>query len=109
MEKFKCLCFELFIVMKIVGYKAEEQARGAIETAENEEVRKEIVRKKEKSSQFIAFGLIFYAALYPTISVPPASPALGLALFLFLLGTGCMAFALIYIFWLARKMCSSTF
>ncbi len=94
--------------MKIAGYKAEEQARGAIETAKYEVVRKEIDRKKEKSLYFIAFGLIFYA-LYPTISIPPESPALGIALVLFLLGSGCMAFALIYIFWLARKACSSTF
>jgi len=108
MEEFICPGFELFIVMRIVRYNAEEQARGTIETAENEEVREEIDRKKEKSSHFIAFGLIFYA-LYPTISVPPASTALGMALFLFLLGYGCIAFAIIYVFWLARKMCSSTF
>jgi len=95
--------------MKILGCEVEEQARGTIGTAENEDVRDEIDREKEKSSQFIAFGLIFYAALYPTISIPPASAALGMALVLFLLGTGCMAFALVYIFWLARKMCSSTF
>ncbi|MBK5190019.1 MAG: hypothetical protein JJE19_00750 [Methanosarcinales archaeon] len=101
--------FKLFIKMKILGCAAEEQARGAIETAKDEEIRKESDRKEEKSSQFIAFGLIFYAALYPTISIPPESPALGMALVLFLLGSGCMAFAIIYISWLARKMCSSTF
>jgi len=109
MEKFICPRFKLFIVMKIAGCEAEEQARGAIETAKDEEVRKEIDRKEKKSPHFIAFGLIVYAALYYTISVPPASTALGIALVLFLLGSGCIAFALIYVFWLARKMCSSTF
>jgi len=108
MEKFICPSFKLFIVMRIVGYNAEEQARGAIETAENVEVREEIDRKEEKSFYFIAFGLIFYA-LYPTISIPSANTALGIALFLFLLGYGCIAFAIIYVFWLARKMCSSAF
>jgi len=95
--------------MKILGCEMEEQARGTIETAKDEEILNEIDRKEKKSSHFIAFGLIFYAALYPTISIPPATPALGTALFLFLLGCGCIAFAIIYISWLARKMCSSTF
>jgi len=109
MEKFICPGLNYYyIVMKIVGYKAEEQTRGAIETSENVEVREEIDRKEKKSFYFIAFGLIFYA-LYPTISIPPANTTLGIALFLFLLGSGCIAFAIIYVFWLARKMCSSTF
>ena len=110
MEKFICSCFKLFIEMRIAGYKAEEQARGAIETAkEDEEVRGRIDRKKKKSSYFIAFGLIFYAALYYSIYIPPANPALGMALVLFLLGSGCMVFVIVYIFWLAMKMSSSTF
>lgn len=95
--------------MKIARYKAEEQARGTIETAKYEVVRKGIDRKEKKSSDFIAFGSIFYAALYYTLSIPPESPTLGMALFLFLLGYGSIAFAIIYVFWLARKMCSSTF
>ncbi|NMX22255.1 hypothetical protein C5S30_07560 [ANME-1 cluster archaeon GoMg4] len=92
--------------MKIAGYKAEEQAGGVIETTADADIRKEIERKKEKSFYFITFGLIFYA-LYPTISVPPENVVLGAALVLFLLGAGCMAFAIFYTFWLARKMCSS--
>ncbi len=105
-EKFIYLYFQLFIAMKIAGYKAEEQAGGVIKTAEDAEIRKEIERKTAKSFYFITFGLIFYA-LYSTISVPPENIFLGAALVLFLLGAGCMAFAIFYTFWLARKMCSS--
>jgi hypothetical protein len=103
-----CLYFTLFIVMKILGCEVEEQARGTIGTAENEGIRAKIDRKKETSLYFISFGLIFYA-LYYTISIPPANPALGMALILFLLGYGCMAFVIVYVFWLARKMCSGAF